>query len=266
MNLVRSSTGQVFTFKTYAKQADAALGHRTWWGWGWPQTSTTTALAIKALRFLPLTGAFGPNSWIKLKWIGDSAAIPQSNAIADAPNNAYQYMRGQNAWNSGGTLSGDLTISKASPFLTFNKAASGQNASILFQTNGATRWNIKSDGSIAETGSDAGSDLVITRYSDAGGNLGNALSINRATGVVTATGLAPRPAGSGVGQWQSLISPLGGALTLPAGGTWAYLIMAYSNANQTWASGCSASIAAGGTAIAGAVSNGYWTGFAWRYA
>jgi hypothetical protein len=43
---------------------------------------------------------------------------------------------------------------------------------------------------VAESGGNAGSDFVVYRFNDAGGFIDNPLTINRATGVVTMTGLA----------------------------------------------------------------------------
>jgi hypothetical protein len=45
-------------------------------------------------------------------------------------------------------------------------------------------------GSVAESGSNAGSDFVVGRYADAGGFIDAPLSINRATGAVTLQGAA----------------------------------------------------------------------------
>ena len=52
-----------------------------------------------------------------------------------------------------------------------------------FLTNGSTRWRFATNAT-AEGGSDAGSDFVINRYSDAGVYLGQSISINRSTGAM----------------------------------------------------------------------------------
>lgn len=56
-----------------------------------------------------------------------------------------------------------------------------------FTTTGVIRWAIASN-SAAESGSNAGSDLVIYRYSDAGAYIATALSIARSTGAITIGG------------------------------------------------------------------------------
>jgi len=50
------------------------------------------------------------------------------------------------------------------------------------------RWRWGTDGS-TESGSNAGSNLILTRFSDPGTDIGTPISINRATGLTTLTGL-----------------------------------------------------------------------------
>lgn len=57
----------------------------------------------------------------------------------------------------------------------------GINRNLNFSSDGSNRWNIYTTGS-AESGSNAGSDFSIARYSDAGSYLGTALTITRADG------------------------------------------------------------------------------------
>lgn len=89
---------------------------------------------------------------------------------------------------SGGTLTGDLTISKATPILNLNKAASGQHAGAFGYTNILTRWFVSLGNNTAEGGANSGSDFSIYRYTDAGAFIAEALGIARATGNVTVTG------------------------------------------------------------------------------
>ncbi|NDE90620.1 MAG: hypothetical protein EB059_05720 [Alphaproteobacteria bacterium] len=56
--------------------------------------------------------------------------------------------------------------------------------SVVFSTLGSARWAL-SENSVDETGSDVGSNFVITRYSDAGTSLGNVLAITRSTGAIS---------------------------------------------------------------------------------
>ena len=128
---------------------------------------------------------------------------------------------------TGGTLSGTLTArdivpsgatyqlgAQANPWLaTWAMGASitnaaGLNRSFIFQSAALNRWTLRANAT-AESGSNAGSDFEIVRFNDAGTSLGNALSINRATGVAD---FAVAPTIAGV--------PIGGGSYLPlAGGT-----------------------------------------------
>ena len=105
-------------------------------------------------------------------------------------------------------------------------SSAAQFSDVLFQTASLNRWAIEKSG--AESGSNAGGDLYIYRYSDAGGYLGNPLTINRASGLVTAnTSLAVTGTLSATGTLSGGTSGTGysfsgsapaGSLTLDASG------------------------------------------------
>lgn len=63
-------------------------------------------------------------------------------------------------------------------------AGAGTTRDLFWRTSGSTRFTA-SINAVAESGSNAGSNFDIRRYSDAGADLGSALSIDRATGVTT---------------------------------------------------------------------------------
>jgi hypothetical protein len=75
-----------------------------------------------------------------------------------------------------------LTIASGSgsSTLALNGQAAG-NRDILFQSAGSLRWVIRAD-TTAESGSNAGSNLFIRAYTDAGALIDNAMSIVRAAG------------------------------------------------------------------------------------
>lgn len=90
-------------------------------------------------------------------------------------------------------ISGDLFVDAAglvaafgngtgSSQVTFNGAA-GQVRDFIYSSGGSSRWILRVDGT-SESGSNAGSDFVINRRSDAGSSLGNAVSIRRSDGAV----------------------------------------------------------------------------------
>jgi hypothetical protein len=56
-----------------------------------------------------------------------------------------------------------------------------------------TRWEVALGDGATESGSNAGSNFSLTRYNDAGSSIDTPLSINRATGSVTLTGLLTAP-------------------------------------------------------------------------
>ena len=101
---------------------------------------------------------------------------------------------------TGGTLTGNLAIATPGAGthtnLTLNKNASGENAQIFAQTNGSTRWIMRLGNFNAESGNNVGSDFDLLAYNDTGNPIVNALSIARATGVVTIPNLsAPQAIG-----------------------------------------------------------------------
>lgn len=96
-------------------------------------------------------------------------------------------------------------------------------------------------------------------------------ALQAATKQYVDAGDATKPAvpvnASGVGQWVSLIGATGGSLALPAGGTWAWAVVAW---NQTTVpagtlANTLAGVDAGGATLAG-VPGIQFRGFAWRIA
>jgi hypothetical protein len=82
----------------------------------------------------------------------------------------------------------DQTITKATPVLRLNKAASGQFASYRGSTNGALRWDMPLGNDTAETGSNAGSDFEIASYNDAGTGRAVRMRIRRSDGAANLFG------------------------------------------------------------------------------
>ena len=73
-----------------------------------------------------------------------------------------------------------------------SSAAGG--ADLNWKTGTLNRWILNKAG--AETGSDAGSDLILYRYNDAGGYLGTAMTITRSSGAVAVIGALSKGSGS----------------------------------------------------------------------
>lgn len=85
-------------------------------------------------------------------------------------------------------FSGDLKLTKAAPFIRINKAASGQAQGIEGDTNGSVRWVLNLGDSAAETGANAGSNISLNRFTDAGAYIDTTLMINRASAKLDITG------------------------------------------------------------------------------
>jgi len=130
--------------------------------------------------------------WLVL--LGDTAAESGSNVGSDFSITRYNDAGAAidvplRITRSSGliTLGGDAMISKASPGLNLNKTAAGQAASVAGQNAGLFRWAIELGNNQAESGSNSGSNFTIDRFNDAGTFVDTPLTINRATGAVSAT-------------------------------------------------------------------------------
>lgn len=84
-----------------------------------------------------------------------------------------QSLDGRYALLSGDTFTGDLKIS----------GVNGSTRNTYYQTSGSNRWRIYASGA-SESGSNVGSDLLISNYTDAGTLIGTAFSIQRSNGRV----------------------------------------------------------------------------------
>jgi hypothetical protein len=74
-------------------------------------------------------------------------------------------------------------------------AAQATSASLFGQKVGLSRWAAILGNATAESGSNAGSDLVINRYDDSGAFIGSAVTINRSTGVMSLSAALPIASG-----------------------------------------------------------------------
>ncbi len=102
---------------------------------------------------------------------------------------------------AGGTMTGNLTVTKASPDISVNKAASGQASRVLGYMGGVVRWGIELGNTSSEAGSNAGSDLAFYAYTDAGAFIDSPLTIFRAAGglVVSTRGIRSSSATGAIG-------------------------------------------------------------------
>jgi hypothetical protein len=134
--------------------------------------------------------------------------VPAAGAggVPEAPQDGSTYGRLNATWTqvlplTGGQLLGWLGVKlyavidgdSFGPSQLFLRSASGQQKGIIGQTGTSTRWTAQFGSIDPETGSNAGSNFVISRWDDTGTIVDNPLVINRATGVVS---LSVGPAGA----------------------------------------------------------------------
>jgi hypothetical protein len=98
---------------------------------------------------------------------------------------------------TGATFSGSIGIQTGGSIFVDNSVANG--SFYTASTPGTVRWQWGRDGT-AESGSNAGSNFQLNRYSDASAFLGTPISISRATGVVT---FATNPTVAGNGLYHA---------------------------------------------------------------
>lgn len=100
-----------------------------------------------------------------------------------AANGSYAYLDSASNFYTVGAIQsgGNITCGGGTVAITGHAAT---NRQLVFETDSSPRWNIYAN-STAESGSNAGSDLVITSYTDGGAGPFNVLVINRATGNAT---------------------------------------------------------------------------------
>jgi hypothetical protein len=144
-----------------------------WYTYGICMRATDGAMQLDAWVS---QGGASAQHWTRTRWGSWLPWVKQAGSEADFVN------------TTGDTMTGDLVISKASPTINLTKSASGQGIVIAGTLNGPPRWWVRPGNDEAETGSNAGSNFDILRWSDAGAFLGGAFSINRANGEVNVNG------------------------------------------------------------------------------
>lgn len=86
----------------------------------------------------------------------------------------------------GGTLTGNLNLTKSTPLLGLNKSASGEASVVAGRLNALTRWQLHLGDTASEAGTNSGSDFRVWRYDDSGTLIDSPLSITRSTGSINA--------------------------------------------------------------------------------
>lgn len=157
LSVSRASTALTFGLKNYSKTFGLATTQlfSTWWGHQYLMPAVTTALTIKALRIYSSTGTFGAGSWVQVNWIGDSAAIPTGNAIADAPQDNGEYVRVNGIWRLkaqtlvlDGLAQVDVDVPPGAKVLR----AEGSVWWSAINANNAVTWRASTDGTTFQAG------------------------------------------------------------------------------------------------------------------
>lgn len=83
---------------------------------------------------------------------------------------------------TGGTLTGGLTLSYANATLSLRKQTIGENAMLAGYNGASLRWGVSVGDALTESGSNAGSNFAIYRYTDAGAVIDAPFYILRSSG------------------------------------------------------------------------------------
>lgn len=108
---------------------------------------------------------------------------------------------------------------------------------------------------------DANGDILLSDITAKGRSLVAASTNDAALSAISA---AARPATSGRGLFASFQTAPGAAAVLPAGGTYAFWLVAYEAASGQFRNGFSAGVTAGGSTIGTSVSGWIWSGVYWN--
>lgn len=109
-------------------------------------------------------------------------AVSTAAKVADGIVAPAKLTTGAPSWDSSGNLTASGTVQATGETKTTGTAATLRGYSI--RTAGTARWLLAGD-TTAEGGSNAGTDFVLRRYSDAGSLLGTAITVTRSTGAVS---------------------------------------------------------------------------------
>ncbi|NOV24152.1 hypothetical protein E5S69_11580 [Cupriavidus necator] len=146
------------------------------------------------------TGPSGAPVWGAVSLGSITGTLPIANGGTGATSAANALSNLGGAALTGATFTGDVTVSNASGgrSLIIN-AIVGQRSTLRLRKAGLDRWWFSSNG-VAESGSNAGSNLEIAAYDDSGTLLSTPLTITRSTGITT---FSARPVFGSATPWDS---------------------------------------------------------------
>ncbi|MEX3667994.1 beta strand repeat-containing protein [Paraburkholderia phenoliruptrix] len=153
--------------------------------------------AAQALQFTNASG-FGCNSAISAATLNATAWASPGAIGGTTPNS--------------GTFTGITVNPSSGDAIDILNGAAGTNRSLLYETSGSKRWLVNAD-SASESGSNAGTNYSISRYTDAGALIDTPFWVQRSSGIVNmidgaAIGGALVLSGNGVNTIESTIPTL----------------------------------------------------------
>jgi microcystin-dependent protein len=111
--------------------------------------------------------------------------------------------------NTGGSISGDITINPPGEDASLYLQGSGHTAVIGLSTGGLRRWRLSFGDNVAETGGDTGAKFQLSSYSDAGVLKTIALVGDRVSGLLTVAGDPTSSLGIATKQYVDNSMPIG---------------------------------------------------------
>lgn len=108
-----------------------------------------------------------------------------------------QYVDG--VLGAGGNVNSSVTISTTNPYLRLRSMGTNENRTIeAISSDGFQRWVLTLADNTPLTGGNNGANFLLARYSDVGVLIDYPITINRATGIVTARGLLAATGGQNI--------------------------------------------------------------------
>lgn len=223
-------------------------------------------------------------------WIAAGSDVDKANLRAilkDGITDAYSDVASATTTDIGAAASQNVRITGTTTITGFGTVAAGtfrrlRFAGALTLTHNATSLIIPGEANITTVAGDrcdalslGSGNWLVLNYVGAtttqaqtvigGTTTGRALFVasDAAAGRSAISAPAIPIASSGAGQWVSLVSSLGGNLTLPASGAWAWFAISVVNASAT-ISATGADVNSGGSVVLGSSAGIYHAGFCWR--